>query len=269
MACKIPFLYWIGRTRSSGLSALANSCNLLFHPPSLIMADADVDDQAGILLCRERSCHSYVLQLFVEHDTRLYRNLLKKTLEQWLNILHANIIASKLSFMIIHGKVRFFRCPKKNGPIGHFQAISSYAQWLLNSLSEHREREEVLSKEITAVREASGIKPLENLRFSLGVSISPSQDVRFPGDQTRMTNDMKKSWGFKTITPPQGSPQFEVPMRKNMFWGIAGLFVIVFSFFLYWVTLFEMSLGQQDANRLVTSDIFRSGYALTMIVVLW
>jgi len=37
------------------------------------------------------------------------------------------------------------------------QAISSYAQWLLNSLSEHREREEVLSKEITAVREAAAV----------------------------------------------------------------------------------------------------------------
>ena len=115
MACKIPFLYWIGRTRSSGLSALANSCNLLFHPPSLIMADADVDDQAGILLCCERSCHSYVLQLFVEHDTRLYRNLLKKTLEQFLNNLHANIIASKLSFMV---KYAFFAAhQKKMGPL--------------------------------------------------------------------------------------------------------------------------------------------------------
>lgn len=37
------------------------------------------------------------------------------------------------------------------------QAISSYAQWLVNCLSEHRAREEVLSKEITAVREAAAV----------------------------------------------------------------------------------------------------------------
>jgi len=37
------------------------------------------------------------------------------------------------------------------------QVISSYAQWLVNCLSEHRAREEVLSKEITAVREAAAV----------------------------------------------------------------------------------------------------------------
>ena len=46
--CKIPFHVELKEFSSIlGLVYLANSCNLLFHPPSLIMADADVDDQAG------------------------------------------------------------------------------------------------------------------------------------------------------------------------------------------------------------------------------
>ena len=159
--------------------------------------------------------------------------------------------------------------PKKMGPIGHFQAISSYAQWLLNSLSEHREREEVLSKEITAVREASGIKPLENLRFSLGVSISPSQDAGFPVTKPGWRMTCKSLGDSKPSHHPKVVRSSKFQWEKNMFWGIAGLFVIVFSFFLYWVTLFGMSLGQKDAKRLVTSDIFHSGYALTMIVYLY